>query len=215
MFEKRTARLATEKTPPVVLLFAPFTGLKAGDLLEEIMAIRKQISKRTRFEIFKRDAFECQYCGAHPPAAILEVDHIEAVANGGGNDADNLVTACFDCNRGKSDVSLSIVPQSLSEKANEIKEREAQLLGYREIMQAKLDRVEDDAWLVVRALFGESANSINRQYFQSIKNFNARLDLHVVLDSAQIARAKYMSSHRKLFLYFCGICWRRIRDEDA
>ena len=35
--------------------------------------VRKQISARIRFEIFKRDQFTCQYCGAHPPAVILQV----------------------------------------------------------------------------------------------------------------------------------------------
>ena len=36
--------------------------------------VRKQISARIRFEIFKRDQFTCQYCGAHPPAVILQVE---------------------------------------------------------------------------------------------------------------------------------------------
>lgn len=29
------------------------------------------ISKRLRFEVFKRDGFVCQYCGNHPPAVVL------------------------------------------------------------------------------------------------------------------------------------------------
>jgi 5-methylcytosine-specific restriction endonuclease McrA len=47
---------------------------------------RKSISKKARFEVFKRDAFSCQYCGAHPPDSILHVDHIVPVALGGGNE---------------------------------------------------------------------------------------------------------------------------------
>ena len=27
----------------------------------------RSLSKKARFEIFKRDGFVCQYCGAHPP----------------------------------------------------------------------------------------------------------------------------------------------------
>jgi hypothetical protein len=54
-----------------------------------------------RFEIFKRDDFACQYCGAQPPKVVLEVDHIHPVAAGGRNEPENLITACNKCNRGK------------------------------------------------------------------------------------------------------------------
>lgn len=71
------------------------------------MADRKALSKKTRFEVFKRDKFTCQYCGKSAPDAVLEVDHIVPVAEGGGNEVTNLVTACFDCNRGKGARKLS------------------------------------------------------------------------------------------------------------
>lgn len=64
--------------------------------------------KRLRFEVFKRDGFACQYCGAQPPAVVLVVDHIHAVSHGGASTIDNLVTACEACNQGKSDRPLSI-----------------------------------------------------------------------------------------------------------
>lgn len=52
------------------------------------MAKRKSLGQRSRFEVFKRDGFKCQYCGRNPPEAILQVDHIIAVANGGSSDDD-------------------------------------------------------------------------------------------------------------------------------
>lgn len=67
---------------------------------------RKNLSKRTRFEVFKRDAFTCQYCGAKAPDVVLHVDHIQPVSAGGTNDLLNLVTACQGCNAGKSDKKL-------------------------------------------------------------------------------------------------------------
>src|ERR1043166_5770992 len=91
---------------------------------------RKALSKKTRFDTFKRDGFRCQYCGAHPPGVLLHVDHVVAVAGGGTNDIDNLVTACEPCNLGKGARSLQVVPQSLAEKAAAVAEREEQLLGY-------------------------------------------------------------------------------------
>lgn len=65
------------------------------------------LSKKTRFEIFKRDGFTCQYCGRRPPEVVLEVDHIDPSSKGGSDEELNLVTSCFDCNRGKSDRRLS------------------------------------------------------------------------------------------------------------
>lgn len=71
------------------------------------MADRKQISKKIRFEVFKRDGFKCQYCGASAPDIILHVDHIKPVSKGGKNTITNLITACSGCNLGKSDIELT------------------------------------------------------------------------------------------------------------
>ncbi len=71
------------------------------------MTKRKGISKTIRFEVFKRDSFTCQYCGKSAPDTVLEVDHIIPVSKGGDNNISNLITSCFDCNRGKSDKKLS------------------------------------------------------------------------------------------------------------
>ena len=68
---------------------------------------RKSIAKKTRFEVFKRDKFTCQYCGRMAPDVILEVDHIKPVAEGGTNAMINLITSCRDCNRGKGKVRIS------------------------------------------------------------------------------------------------------------
>lgn len=68
---------------------------------------RKALSQKTRFEVFKRDKFTCQYCGAKAPDVVLQVDHIEAVANGGGNEILNLLTSCKGCNGGKSATPIS------------------------------------------------------------------------------------------------------------
>ena len=63
---------------------------------------RKNPSKRLRFEVFKRDGFTCQYCGAQPPGIVLVCDHIDPVVNGGKTTIDNLITACEPCNQGKA-----------------------------------------------------------------------------------------------------------------
>lgn len=64
------------------------------------------IGKRKRFAILKRDGFRCRYCGAFPTVGALRVDHIHPRAEGGGDEPENLITSCFDCNAGKADVLL-------------------------------------------------------------------------------------------------------------
>jgi hypothetical protein len=97
------------------------------------------ISKRIRFEIFKRDGFACRYCGGHPPDVLLEVDHLHPIAEGGSNDEMNLVTACFDCNRGKSAKLLgNIRPSPDADLAYlEIEQESAELRRYLESKKQK------------------------------------------------------------------------------
>lgn len=53
----------------------------------------------TRKRIFERDNYTCGYCFAR--GGRLECDHVIAVSRGGSNDDENLLTACFKCNRSK------------------------------------------------------------------------------------------------------------------
>lgn len=69
------------------------------------------VSKKRRFEVFKRDGFICQYCGRSQPDVVLEVDHKQPKAAGGTDEMSNLVTSCYDCNRGKS---AGLLPQAAS-----------------------------------------------------------------------------------------------------
>ncbi len=71
------------------------------------MTPRQSMSPKLRFEVFKRDKFTCQYCGAKAPDVLLQVDHLHPVAEGGGNDILNLITSCQSCNGGKGAVPLS------------------------------------------------------------------------------------------------------------
>jgi hypothetical protein len=90
---------------------------------------RTAISKRTRFEVFKRDKFACQYCGKAAPNVVLQVDHIQPCAKDGDSDILNLVTACQDCNAGKSDKVLSddTAVQKRKQQLDDLQERREQL----------------------------------------------------------------------------------------
>jgi len=90
---------------------------------------RKGISKKIRFEIFKRDSFKCQYCGEEAPNVVLHVDHIQPVSKDGSNDLLNLITSCVACNLGKSATPLSdqSTLHKQKEMLNELNEKREQL----------------------------------------------------------------------------------------
>lgn len=55
--------------------------------------------QQMRLKVFARDMHTCQYCGAADVA--LDCDHVVPLSRGGITHIDNLVSACFRCNRSK------------------------------------------------------------------------------------------------------------------
>jgi hypothetical protein len=62
----------------------------------------RNLSRRLRFAVLFRDGFTCQYCGRKPPEVSLHVDHRNPFSLGGEHSMENLMTACSECNLGKS-----------------------------------------------------------------------------------------------------------------
>ena len=52
----------------------------------------------TRFNVFLRDRFTCQYCGGSLPTHELTFDHVVPRSRGGHTVWENVVTACSPCN---------------------------------------------------------------------------------------------------------------------
>ena len=176
--------------------------------------MRKAISKKLRFDVFKRDGFICAYCGATPPNVVLQVDHIHPVAEGGTNAIDNLITSCQPCNIGKGANVLSNIPTSLKEKASFVAEQEEQIKGYYEILKQQESRLEDEMWEIADIIeSGSPKYGMDMGWLSSIKRFLKNLTFFDVKDAAEIARAKYPWGGKKTFLYFCGICHNRMRAE--
>lgn len=129
---------------------------------------RKSLSKKTRFEVFKRDKFTCQYCGGRAPDVILHVDHVMPIAQGGSNDLLNLVTSCSDCNLGKGARKLS--DDSMIEKQRrhmeQHAEREEQILMMLE-WKKSLVRIDD------------TQISAAVEYFTELTGFSIRPEYHV------------------------------------
>ncbi len=177
------------------------------------MSGRKPLSKKTRFEVFKRDGFTCQYCGGQPPKVVLHCDHVVAVANGGTNDIDNLVTACDSCNLGKGARDLTAIPQTIEEKAALLREREDQIVAFNDLLSAKRERVEASAWVVAEVFIDAWAeDSIRRDWFASIERFVDKLTLDDLVGAAGRAVQKQPRNKSACFSYFCGICWKLIKE---
>lgn len=164
------------------------------------------VSKRTRYEVLRRDNHTCRYCGGTAPDAILTVDHVVPVSLGGSDAPDNLVAACQDCNYGKA---------SSNPDAPLVENVGDDALRWAKAMQeaAAIARSERDdemsyfdafllKWPQYRHLPHGAEGSIGAIY-------RAGLPEDSMLDALDIAL--YTRGVDARFNYFCGVCWRRIR----
>jgi 5-methylcytosine-specific restriction endonuclease McrA len=58
--------------------------------------------KFSRVNIYARDNYRCQYCGAKCSIAELTYDHVIPRSHGGRTTWDNIVSACYTCNARKA-----------------------------------------------------------------------------------------------------------------
>jgi 5-methylcytosine-specific restriction endonuclease McrA len=71
--------------------------------LPSVVALKEYIPQNrrppfTRFNVFLRDRFSCQYCTTQLPASDLTFDHLVPRSRGGRTSWTNIVTACNRCN---------------------------------------------------------------------------------------------------------------------
>lgn len=76
------------KCPAVIRLKRPVAATKKG-------------IKFSRFNVYCRDGFRCQYCGDRKALRDLTYDHVTPRVRGGRTTWDNIVTACRPCNNKK------------------------------------------------------------------------------------------------------------------
>lgn len=173
------------------------------------------LSKKLRFEIFKRDGFACQYCGGHPPKIILEVDHIVPKSKNGGDEIDNLITSCFDCNRGKSNRDLTTMPQTTIQKTELIIEKEEQYLAYKKVLDKIKRRVQKEINQIDAIYTSHFPEWVLNDRFKngSLTFFLKTLGFSRVEQAMHTACGRIFDDG-KAIKYFCGICWNRIKDPE-
>lgn len=174
-------------------------------------------SKRLRFEILKRDNFTCHYCGATPLDRPLHVDHVIAEANGGTDDPANLITACKDCNGGKSSIPLEErrlkkveSPEELLEYAEQVREY---LQAQREVVAAKDEVLEValDRW---REHMGNPLKSHVGHIRKAVQDLGIAKALEAIDVTGQ--RGDLYTDMARI-KYFCGVVrnWREGRQGPA
>lgn len=179
------------------------------------MTKRKNVGKKTRFEVFKRDRFTCQYCGRTSPDVVLHVDHIDPIDNGGTNEIVNLVTSCEGCNLGKGKRLLD------DRKAVEIqREQLAAIEERREQLKMMLDWRVECAGLDAEQV--DAVSTIIAMRFDRILSPQGRIDVAalikkfgvpLVLDSTQSACDYYKDADTAISK-IGGICVCKKRDEE-
>lgn len=105
--------LSVASLPPPIRRFAvrragALIRRRAGPVVSSrpvgpVASSREPIPAGLRFAVLRRDGFRCAYCGRGETDGVrLHIDHLVPVARGGATTLDNLVTACQECNLGKS-----------------------------------------------------------------------------------------------------------------
>ena len=117
---KTTERLVAGRIRSMLLSLAPPEVI----VLTSYRGVGPRSVVFSRGNLFRRDRFTCQYCGAQPGTKDLSIDHLLPRSRGGTSSWENCVVACFVCNCRKADrmpgevgMRLSKTPQKPSWKA--------------------------------------------------------------------------------------------------
>jgi len=175
------------------------------------------VSKRTRYEVLKRDNHTCRYCGGTAPDVVLTVDHVTPVALGGSDNPGNLVAACKDCNAGKSSTSpnagtVTDVAQDALQWAAAIKVVAATRAAQREERDAYVRTFEAawDAWH-----YGRYNEPIPRpaSWRASIETFyETGVPVTELEHCVRIACGNERIVPTETFRYFAGCVWRVVKE---
>ena len=172
---------------------------------------RDHITKGTRFAIFERDGFQCQYCGRLVPDVILQLDHIIPHSQGGSDDPDNLITACQACNIGKGAKTVT-VQREAQKSLDDLTERREQIAAYYQYQKALEDQLDIETQGALD-YFAVHAREWHRMPEEaSVRRFIRLLGYRKVVEAIDIALSKHGCQPNR---YMFGVLhnWRRQLEE--
>jgi len=170
------------------------------------------VSKKVRFEVFKRDSFTCQYCGRKSPDVVLHADHIHPVSKGGEDDPLNLITSCVDCNLGKSNRTLedgAVLAKQHAQLA-ELQEKREQLEmmmdWQRGLLQLETDHLEALAEYWNGLTPGYVLNDYGKE---DLRKLITTCPVDAICDAMRAAAAKHLAtgSDGKIIRESIGEAW--------
>lgn len=175
------------------------------------------VSKRTRYEVLRRDNHACRYCGQMAPEVKLTVDHVMPKALGGSDDPGNLVAACRDCNSGKAstmpdDPLVADVSQRAVEWGKAIADYNKAQMSDRRKRAAYVRRFEK-AWDVWHWGPKDDRQGLPKpaDWEPTIWQFyGLGLPIHELEDAVKIAAGNQMVDVDRVFRYMCGVLWNKV-----
>jgi len=167
------------------------------------------VSKRTRFEVLRRDDFTCRYCRTTDNP--LTVDHVTPVALGGSDDPSNLVTACRDCNYGKGSTGPN--ETTVAEVSDDAARWSRAIKLASEKAQAA-DAARDEAvepFLAEWTSWDKGGSLLPRNWRAILGNYMASgLSPDVLVECAKIAAGNRNVRLNDVFQYMCGVARKKV-----
>lgn len=77
------------------------------------MKNEKEVSRTVQKKIFQEANSRCSFCGENE-VATLQIHHIKSRADGGGNEAENLILVCANCHTKITSVIIKIKTRQIS-----------------------------------------------------------------------------------------------------
>ncbi|MGX4533183.1 HNH endonuclease [Clostridioides difficile] len=172
------------------------------------------VTKRTRFEVLRRDGYQCRYC--HRKDNELTVDHVTPTSLGGADTPENLVACCMDCNAGKAsshpDTPLVADVSEDAKRWAEARKIAAQRVSERRDRWSKQCQKFRKTWRV----WDEDCTFLPADWKQSVVRW---LDNGVpydrIAEAHSIAIEAYGVPSRTVFRYIAGVIKNIVKEIEA